>query len=234
MPTESLHRQAAASPALVEPAAPEHEDVSKLTSSASHSEEERGPGSGSSSDAASDLTAARVARRAARRALRDPRSGLLDLCLLPLRILGLPTSPADFFTSQLLPSVLSLGPIPRHIGFIMDGNRRFALASSLTVKQGHLSGFQTLKKILEACLSLKKVECVTVYAFAIDNFKRSPEEVSALMDLAKTRLIELTGHGELIARHSVRVRVIGRKHLLPPDVRSAVEKIEKMTRNHTR
>lgn len=156
-------------------------------------------------------------------------AGVRDLLLLPLRLLGVPTS---IDPTALLAPVLSLGPVPEHIAFIMDGNRRFARSSSLSIQEGHLSGFQTLKEVLEACLNLG-VRCVTVYAFAIDNFKRDTTEVDALMQLAKTRLLELAGHGQVISRHSVRVRIIGRKHLLPPDVRAAINKVEAMTKSHS-
>ncbi|KDN36462.1 Undecaprenyl diphosphate synthase [Tilletiaria anomala UBC 951] len=175
-----------------------------------------------------DLTRAAV-KSAASRGL--PPRAVLDLMLLPIKLLGIPTS---LDPASLWPHILSLGPIPAHIAFIMDGNRRFARSSSLTIQQGHMSGFEALKKTLDACLQLGAVKCVTVYAFAIDNFKRDTQEVNALMQLAKTRLLELAGHGEVIARHSVRVRVIGRRHLLPNDVRVAMEKVENMTKNHSR
>ena len=86
---------------------------------------------------------------------------------------------------------LSTGPLPRHIAFIMDGNRRWSRSHGMPVQEGHAKGFETLKRILELCLSLQRIEVVTVYAFAIDNFKRKASEVDALMELARTRLIEL-------------------------------------------
>lgn len=151
--------------------------------------------------------------------------------LSPLSLLSLLPFPGP---QKLLLYTLSLGPIPRHIAFVMDGNRRWARTSSQTVQQGHLTGFATLKTVLEVCLNLRGLTTVTVYAFAIDNFRRSEGEVAALMEIAKTRLVELAGHGELIARYSVRVRIVGRKHLLPPDVREAVERVENMTKRNSK
>lgn len=156
---------------------------------------------------------------------------LKQAALSPLSLFSLLSIPTP---QQLLLRTLSLGPIPRHIAFVMDGNRRWARTSHHTIQQGHLTGFATLKSVLEVCLNLRGLDTVTVYAFAIDNFKRSESEVDALMEIAKTRLIELAGHGELIARYSVRVRVIGRKELLPDDVREAVERVESMTSAHTK
>lgn len=89
---------------------------------------------------------------------------------------------------------LSLGPLPRHIAFIMDGNRRWSRLSGVQVRDGHYMGFEALKRVLELCLSLRRIDMVTVYAFALDNFRRDPAEVAALMELARTRLLELTSH----------------------------------------
>lgn len=75
---------------------------------------------------------------------------------------------------------LSTGPLPRHIAFIMDGNRRWSRSHGMPVQEGHAKGFETLKRILELCLSLQRIEVVTVYAFAIDNFKRKASELSLI------------------------------------------------------
>ena len=113
---------------------------------------------------------------------------------------------------------LSTGPLPRHIAFIMDGNRRWSRSHGMPVQEGHAKGFETLKRILELCLSLQRIEVVTVYAFAIDNFKRKASEVDALMELARTRLIELYQESEFVARHSIRIRIAGHREYLPPSV----------------
>lgn len=118
-----------------------------------------------------------------------------------------------FFTT-----VLAFGPLPKHIAFIMDGNRRFAQKKSIEKKMGHTMGFIKLKEVqtplshrqtarlsyfmrvfvvlleaLEWCLELG-VEVVTVYAFSIENFKRSPDEVETLMRLAAEKFEELLSH----------------------------------------
>lgn len=159
------------------------------------------------------------------------RGALKTAVLSPLSLFSLLPIPS---AQDLLLSTLSLGPIPRHIAFVMDGNRRWATTSGTSIREGHLSGFATLKRVLQVCLGLSGLDTVTVYAFAIDNFKRKKSEVDALMEIARTRLLELAGHGEIIARYEVRVRIVGRRELLPPDVREAVEKVENMTRSHRR
>ncbi|KAG8920729.1 cis-prenyltransferase, partial [Tulasnella sp. 417] len=78
------------------------------------------------------------------------------------------------------------------------------------------------------------IRCVSVYAFAIENFKRPEEEVTALMDLAKNKLIEMTQKGELLDRNGVRVNIIGRREMLPHDVQQVAKRVEDMTRHHTK
>ncbi|PLW34933.1 hypothetical protein PCANC_19084 [Puccinia coronata f. sp. avenae] len=95
------------------------------------------------------------------------------------------------------------------------------------MKTDHTLDYQ----ILELLLRLE-VPNVTVYAFAIGNFKRPPEEVSKLMDLARTKLVQICEKGQLLDRYGIRVVVIGRKDLLPPDIKESVMKVEEMTANN--
>ncbi|EPQ57752.1 Di-trans-poly-cis-decaprenylcistransferase [Gloeophyllum trabeum ATCC 11539] len=136
-------------------------------------------------------------------------------------------------TQDALLSVLAAGPIPKHVAFVMDGNRRYARRKHAPVQQGHSEGFVALRRMLEICLKLG-IKCVTAYAFAIDNFKRSPEEVDALMNLAEDKLQELCQHGSLLHEYGVRLNVIGKKELLPERVQAAARKAEEMTRYNDR
>ncbi|CAO1617835.1 unnamed protein product [Parajaminaea phylloscopi] len=176
--------------------------------------------------------------------------------LVLAQLLWLPLTLLSLTPSALLLSVLSLGPLPKHVAFIMDGNRRWA--RSLTPAEakrqqaqggkegapngvtsqptagisGHQSGFEALKRVLDLCLQLGTIEHVTVYAFAIDNFKRKADEVDELMALTRRSLLELAGHGEVLARHKARLKVVGRKEMLPADVQEAVKRVEDMTREN--
>jgi ditrans,polycis-polyprenyl diphosphate synthase len=118
--------------------------------------------------------------------------------------------------TRLLLSILSCGPIPRHIAIVMDGNRRYARERGLKVGRGHEAGFESLKgvsvlinegcvhtsgdltpmliQILEQCLRLG-IQCVSVYAFSIENFTRPREEIDDIMYLAKTNLRNLSEEG---------------------------------------
>ncbi|KAK0201811.1 Di-trans-poly-cis-decaprenylcistransferase [Desarmillaria ectypa] len=134
---------------------------------------------------------------------------------------------------RLLLRVLAAGPIPQHVAFVMDGNRRYARMNHKQIPQGHAEGYIALRRVLEICLRLN-IKCVSVYAFAIDNFKRSEDEVQALMALAQEKLLELCEHGDLLVEYGVRLNVLGKKELLPEPVQEAVRRAENMSRGHTR
>lgn len=70
---------------------------------------------------------------------------------------------------------------------------------------------------------------VTIYAFSIENFKRSKHEVDALMSMAKVKLQQLAEHGALLDRYGASVRVLGQRELISPDVLQAVDKAVAMT-----
>ena len=78
---------------------------------------------------------------------------------------------------RLVISVLKGGPVPRHIAFIMDGNRRYAREHGMEVAEGHRMGYSKLEEALRWCAELG-VSAVTVYAFSIENFKRTSREVT--------------------------------------------------------
>jgi ditrans,polycis-polyprenyl diphosphate synthase len=73
------------------------------------------------------------------------------------------------------------------------------------------------------------VKVVTIYAFSIENFKRSKFEVDALMEMAKVKLSQMAQHGDLLDRYGAKVRVLGRLDMLKPDVLEAVNKAVDMT-----
>lgn len=76
------------------------------------------------------------------------------------------------------------------------------------------------------------VKVVTIYAFSIENFKRSKYEVDALMDMFKVKLSQITQHGDLLDRYGARVRILGQRELLKPDVLEAINKAVDMTRGN--
>ena len=85
-----------------------------------------------------------------------------------------------------------------------------------------------LPQILEVCYK-SGVTVVTIYAFSVENFKRSKYEVDALMDMAKVKLSQLTQHGDLLDRYGASIRVLGQRELVKPDVLAAVDRAVNMT-----
>lgn len=134
---------------------------------------------------------------------------------------------------KILGGIICTGPIPRHVGVIMDGNRRYARTHKIELKEGHNLGFDTMASILEL-LYESGVECATVYAFSIENFKRLKYEVEWLMDLAKSKLRQISQHGDLCDQYGIRIRILGNTLLLPSDVRKILRETEEMTKHNTK
>ncbi|KAI8893678.1 putative undecaprenyl diphosphate synthase-domain-containing protein [Globomyces pollinis-pini] len=126
---------------------------------------------------------------------------------------------------------LKLGKIPQHVAFIMDGNRRYARKKSLQPHQGHAFGFEQLHQTLDWSMKLG-VKVVTVYAFSIDNFKRSQIEIDTIFDLAERKFDEFLKEDALIQKHGICVKLIGNLELLRQTTKDAAYKLMWNTRNN--
>ncbi|WP_300327990.1 isoprenyl transferase [Fusobacterium sp.] len=115
--------------------------------------------------------------------------------------------------------------IPKHIAIIMDGNGRWAKAKNRPRVFGHKAGADTLRKIVKYCGNIG-VEYLTVYAFSTENWKRSQEEVSALMTLFKTYI---NSERKMLLENKVRFMVSGRKEGVSKNLLDAIEKLENET-----
>lgn len=118
---------------------------------------------------------------------------------------------------------------PTHLGFILDGNRRWARQHSLPEFDGHLAGYNALREVIEACVDLK-VPYVSVYAFSTENWKRDKREVSNIMKLA-ARAIK--SDLKRFIQRGIRVRYVGRREGIGKALLDAVEKAEEATRSLT-
>jgi len=134
---------------------------------------------------------------------------------------------------SLCVKLLRCGSIPKHVAFIMDGNRRYAERLGVDKIQGHSQGFDKLAQTLQWCHDLGITE-VTVYAFSIENFKRPQPEVDELLKLAQEKFERLIEEKDRLAEHGVRVNVIGNLSLLPTDMQLLVEKATSLTRKNRR
>lgn len=132
---------------------------------------------------------------------------------------------------RIAAKVLKAGPIPKHVAIIMDGNRRYARKRHVERQEGHSQGFEKLAETLRWCWQLDVRE-VTVYAFSIENFKRSKEEVEGLMEMARQKFNRLLEEQENLEKYGVCIRVLGDLTLLPLELQEIIAKAVVATRNH--
>lgn len=125
---------------------------------------------------------------------------------------------------------IKLYPLPQHIAIIMDGNRRFAKEIGLDPSEGHRMGRDKLEEVLNWCLELG-LKVLTVYAFSTENFTRNSAEVQLLINLFEENFRKL-GDDERVHKHKIRVRVIGKRELLPESLISAINYAEERTKNY--
>jgi undecaprenyl diphosphate synthase len=118
-----------------------------------------------------------------------------------------------------------LGPSPRHVAIIMDGNGRWARARAQPRTFGHRAGVEALKRTVEAAGDLG-IECLTVFGFSTENWTRPKEEVSALLELMR---LYVGRDLDRLVRDGVKVRVIGERAGLAPDILDIINRAESRT-----
>ncbi|MGN0689253.1 MAG: isoprenyl transferase [Oscillospiraceae bacterium] len=111
--------------------------------------------------------------------------------------------------------------LPTHIGFIMDGNGRWAEKRGLQRKFGHKEGAKTFKKIVKYCKKIG-IKYITFFAFSTENWKRPSDEVEAIMELFDKYLDEVREH----IKENVRVMFIGDKSVFDDKFRSKMIALE--------
>lgn len=104
--------------------------------------------------------------------------------------------------------------LPRHVGVIVDGNRRWAKASGATTAEGHRQGAAKITEFLTWCEELS-IPLVTVWMLSTDNFSRPPEELEALYEIIAEAVEEYSAAG-------YSVRIAGSPELLPPRVHERI------------
>lgn len=117
--------------------------------------------------------------------------------------------------------------IPKSIGIIMDGNRRWAKSHNLPTFEGHRLGYSKLKDVMVWAKN-KGIEYVTVFAFSTENWNRMPEEVYYLLDLFK---FVLTDEIEVLIKDNIRIRCVGEVERFSEDLRVLITKAEEKTKN---
>lgn len=119
--------------------------------------------------------------------------------------------------------------IPKHVAFILDGNGRWAKKRLLPRNAGHVEGAKVVEQTLEDAWDLG-IQYVTMYAFSTENWKRSQEEVGALMGLLRKYLMDCI---ERSAKNNMRVRVIGDISALDQDLQNKILDLEEKSKNNT-
>ena len=122
--------------------------------------------------------------------------------------------------------------LPRHIGIIMDGNGRWAKQRGLPRSEGHRAGANTFRRICDYAAELG-VECLTFYAFSTENWKRPAQEVAAIMDLFRDYLKEAQEREAENEQKGFRIRYIGTREGLAPDIVGMIELIERQSAAQT-
>lgn len=119
---------------------------------------------------------------------------------------------------------------PRHVGIIMDGNGRWAASRGLPRFEGHRRGVESVRRTVRAALDLG-ISYLTVYSFSTENWTRPPQEVAYLLGLLKrfirNDLADLHANG-------VRVRIIGGRTGVDPEIVALIDEAEDLTRDNTR
>ncbi len=119
--------------------------------------------------------------------------------------------------------------LPEHIAIIMDGNRRWAKEKNLEVKQGHYAGAENLKKIAQYANKIG-IKYMTVYAFSTENWKRSENEVKALMMILKNYIEKLL---ERTSANNIKINILGDISRLEIGLQNSINKIIDKTKNNT-
>ena len=115
--------------------------------------------------------------------------------------------------------------VPAHVAIIMDGNGRWAKKRLMPRNFGHKAGAKEVEQICEDAYNLG-IKYLTVYAFSTENWKRSTEEVTGIMNLLRSYLRDCI---ERASRNNMRVRVIGDRAALDADIVKSIEELEEKT-----
>ena len=124
--------------------------------------------------------------------------------------------------------LVNLENLPVHVAIIMDGNRRWAKKNNLETAQGHKEGAENLKRIAKFANKIG-IKYMTVYAFSKENWKRSEEELGAIMKLLKLYISDFFKSYD----DNIKVNVLGRVNDLPKDLQSEINKAIDRTKNNT-
>ena len=119
--------------------------------------------------------------------------------------------------------------IPHHVALILDGNGRWAKKRGLPRTMGHKEGCVTVEKTVEIAARMG-IRYLTVYGFSTENWKRSSEEVGALMQLFRYYMVRLL---KVASANNVRVKMIGDRRRFAQDIIDGINRLERETKDNT-
>ena len=119
--------------------------------------------------------------------------------------------------------------MPAHIAIIMDGNGRWARARHRPRVFGHTQGVKTVRRIVEGASEIG-VKCLTLYSFSTENWTRPKAEIAALFNLLREYV---ESDLATLDRRNVRVRILGSRKGLTPDLLDLISRVEETTRKNT-
>jgi len=119
--------------------------------------------------------------------------------------------------------------VPKHVGYIVDGNRRWAKKHGLPSYEGHLAGYNAIQEVALATFN-SGVEYVSAYIFSTENWKRSEDEVNKLMGLV---LKLLTSDLPIFDKNNIKLRVLGSRDNVNDRILKAIDSAESQTANNT-
>jgi len=119
--------------------------------------------------------------------------------------------------------------LPKHVGYIVDGNRRWAKKHGLPAYEGHLAGYNALKDVAIATIE-SGVTYMSAYVFSTENWQRSADEVKKLLGLV---LRLLSSDVPMFNEYNIRLKVLGSREGISPKIIKAIEKAEEATAGNT-
>ena len=123
-----------------------------------------------------------------------------------------------------------MADIPQHVGYIIDGNRRWAKEHGLPPYEGHMAGYNAIQDVVLETFNAG-VEYVSAYIFSTENWKRSEQEINKLMTLV---LKLLTSDLRILEENNIRLKVLGSRENVGEKILNAIDDAELKTANNTR
>jgi short-chain Z-isoprenyl diphosphate synthase len=137
----------------------------------------------------------------------------------------------SFYQRKLLAEVKSAKLVPKHVGIIMDGNRRYALKAGLpNFSAGHQRGADKLDELLDWCEQLD-IPMITIWVLSTENLARQPQELKPLLNIIENKIKQIS-QSQQTHQRKMKIRCLGKTELLPNSTRQILTEAEKATASY--